>query len=197
MFGFKKKQSANESTGEVLSSEEIARLAGLRAENLFSAHGLSCSEANLLVLNHGFGGKLSTETVINLGSGFGGGVGDMGSTCGALSGVVLGIGLYLGPGCDGGLGRKKFRALIGKFLTDFKETAGTVHCRELIADFRKNRKERSSFCGNLTGKCAEQAVRLLLLHRPELAAAADLEFLQGRDSRLKALVGRILPGLVD
>ena len=74
---------------------EIIELARQRAENLFTNHRFCCSEALLLVLNHGFNGGLSSEQAAQLGSGFCGGMGEAGCTCGALSGAVMGLGLLI------------------------------------------------------------------------------------------------------
>ena len=173
---------------------ELTDLAAVRAENFFSAHRLSCSEATLLVTNHGFGGGLSTEQALALGSGFGGGIGDSGSTCGALSGGVMALGLFLGPGCNGGLAKREYRKLVGSYYDRFREEFGSDCCRDLIADFRKNRKGRGSFCEGLTGRCTREAVRLILEWRLELAATADRDFLRGHDSGAVVTLKKIMPG---
>jgi len=174
--------------------DELTDLAASRAENFFSAHRLSCSEASLLVINHGLGGGLSTEQVLALGSGFGGGIGDSGCTCGALSGGVMALGLFLGPGRNGGFGKREYRKLVGSYHDRFREEFGAVCCRDLIADFRKDRRGRASFCEGLTGRCTGEAVRLILEHRPELAAIADLNFLRGRDSGTSVILKKMMPG---
>ena len=171
---------------------ELPELAAGRAENFFSAHRLSCSEATLLVINHGFGGGLSIEQALALGSGFGGGIGDSGCTCGALSGGVMALGLFLGPGCNGGLGKREFRKMVGSYHDSFRAEFGSACCRELISDFRKDRRGRASFCEGLTGRCTREAGRLILEGRPELAVSADRDFLSGRESRTSVLLGKAL-----
>lgn len=185
-------KTGEEELGVDISVDELADLAARRAENFFREHRLSCSEAALLVVNHGFAGGLTTAQVLGLGSGFGGGVGNTGCVCGALSGAVMALGLSLGPGCKNGLGKRKFRKLVGQFHNSFLEESGTVCCRDLIVDFEKDRTGQALFCRGLTGRCTGKAVRVILQERPELAGAANLEFLQGHDSRIAAVVQKIL-----
>lgn len=170
--------------------EELAGLVSLRAENFFTAHGLSCSESVLLVINRGFGGGLPPETCLGLGSGFGGGIGNSGSVCGALSGAVMALGLFLGHG-RGGMSAKNYRALVGGLHDRLRARSGAVCCRELIADFRGRRTRRKEFCSGLTGWLAGETARLILAARPELALSADRQFLAGKESRLVALVARL------
>jgi C_GCAxxG_C_C family probable redox protein len=139
--------------------DELAELAGARAGNLFSAHGLSCSEAVLIVLDRGFGGGLGLEAAMGLGSGFGGGVGGSGCLCGGLSGAVMGLGLFLGPGRWERHDKKGFRRLVAGLHDRFRERSGSTCCRQLIADFRGKRTERKHFCGDLTGWSAREAAR--------------------------------------
>lgn len=175
-------------------SAELARLVGARAGNLFSAHGLSCSEAVLLVLDKGFGGGLGVETALGLGSGFGGGVGGAGCLCGALSGAVMGLGLFLGAGRWQGHDKKEFRQMVAGLHDRFRARSGSTCCRELIVDFRGQRTARKHFCGELTAWTAREAAELIMARRPELAELADRDYLSGRDSRLAAMVERLLRG---
>ena len=179
---------------KMLSStdDELAELAARRAENFFKEHRLSCSEAALLVINLGFGGGLTTEQALGLGSGFGGGVGGSGCVCGALSGAVMALGLFLGPGCKDGLGKNKFRKQVAHFHDSFREESGAVCCRDLIADYRKDRKGKAAFCRGLTGRCTGEAVRIILQERPKIAERAQLEFLKGHDSGVSVILHKLL-----
>lgn len=172
--------------------EELAGLVGARAGNLFTAHGLSCSEAVLVVLDKGFGGGLGIEAAMGLGSGFGGGIGGAGCLCGAISGAVAALGLFLGPGRWAGHDKKAFRLMVAGLHDRFRERSGSTCCRQLIADFRGKRTERKHFCADLTVWAAREVALLVLAYRPELAGSADLHFLSGRDSRFAALAGRLL-----
>lgn len=180
--------------GSAASVDEVVELAARRAENFFREHRLSCSEAALLVVNHGFMGGLTTEQALGLGSGFGGGVGGSGCVCGALSGAVMALGLFLGPGGKGGLGKRKFRKLVANFHDSFREESGSVCCRDLIADFRKDRQGKMLFCRGLTGRCTGEVVRIILQERSALLARVNLEFLRGHDSGAAAILQKLLGG---
>lgn len=172
--------------------DELAELTARRAENFFKEHRLSCSETALLVVNIGFEGGLTTRQVLGLASGFGGGVGGSGCTCGALSGAVMALGLFLGPVNPNGLGEKKFRELVGRFHDRFRDESGSACCRELIADFRKDRKGQASFCRGLTGRFTGEAVRIILGERPELVERVNLGFLQAHDSGISVVLKKLL-----
>ena len=158
--------------------EELARLAGEKAEYYFESRRLSCSEASLLVLNRVFGGEMTDEQAISLGCGFGGGIGGSGCACGAISGAVMALGLFLGTGKKGAPSKKRLRKLVGEFHDRFREVSGSVCCRDLIADFRKDRKVRSAFCRGLTGRCTSDAFLVILKERPHLTTNIDVEFLK-------------------
>jgi C_GCAxxG_C_C family probable redox protein len=131
---------------------------------------------------------------LGLGSGFGGGIGGAGCVCGALSGVVAALGLFLGPGRWSGHDKKALRLMVAGLHDRFRERSGSTCCRQLIADYRGKRTERKHFCADLTAWAAREATLLILTARPELAESADLLFLAGHDSRFAALAGRLLKG---
>jgi len=175
----KKLFNIGNSTKRSAEITDLSGLAGERAEYYFSARRLSCSEASLLVINKVFGGVLTDDQAVSLGSGFGGGIGDSGCVCGAISGAIMALGFFLGPDSEGAPSKKRLRKLVGEFHDRFREESGTVCCRDLLADFRKDRKSRSAFCRGLTGRCTADAVSVILQERPELTEMADMEFLRG------------------
>lgn len=163
---------------------EIIELVRQRAENLYANLQLCCSESLLLVLNHGFNGGLSSEQAKQLGSGFCGGMGEAGCTCGALSGAIMGIGLLVGPHAKGGLSKKDLRQLAKTMHDRFQARFSSTCCRVLIEPFDKDKKGRSQFCGSLTGTTAELAAELLLKTRPEMTKHVQLAYLTRRDSKI-------------
>ena len=163
---------------------ETIELFRRRAENLYENHRLCCSESLLLVLNHGFKGGLSSEQAKQLGSGFCGGMGEAGCTCGALSGAIMGLGLLVGPHAKNGPSKKRFRELARKMHDRFHERFGATCCRVLIEPFDKDKKGRSKFCGGLTGTTAAIAAELLLEFSPNLAEQAQVDYLASRDSKI-------------
>ena len=171
--------------------ENILKLIQQRAENLYENHKLCCSESLLLVINHGFDGGLSTEQAKQLGSGFCGGMGEAGCTCGGLSGAIMGIGLLLGPHSQDGLSKRKFRDVTKKMHDRFQQRFSSTCCRILIKPFAKDKKGRTQFCGSLTGTAAALAVELLLEARPELERRLQKDFLSRRDSKISGLLQKL------
>jgi len=180
---------------EISENNEIIRIVGDRAGNLFDAGGFCCSESLLLVLNQGFDGGLAPEAVVSMGAGFCEGMGGAGCTCGSLSGAVMGLGLLLGPHCEKGLRKKEFAQLVRQMHDRFREQFGATCCRVLSKKVRHDKKLRFENCKMLTMGAAEIAAEILLEARPEFADNADREFLSRRDSkiggRLKKLFGKI------
>lgn len=155
-----------------------------RAENLYEAHKLCCSESLLLVLNHGFNGGLTSVQAKQLGAGFCGGMGEAGCTCGALSGAIMGIGLLAGPHAKGGMTKKDFSKLARKMHDRFHAQFSSTCCRVLIEPFTKDKKGRTRFCGSLTGTSARIAVKLLLEVRPKLVHRVQVDYLAKRDTKV-------------
>jgi C_GCAxxG_C_C family probable redox protein len=172
---------------------ELIALAGKRAENLFENGKHCCSEAVLTVCNQGFGGGVAPELCRPLSAGFCGGMGNGDGVCGALSGAIMALGLFLSPGSRGKLSGKKFRRIVGMFHESFVEKFGSSCCNVLIEDFGRDRKNRRRYCCSLTGAAAEECVRLILDFRPELAGNADREFLERHISKLGGIVKSHFP----
>ena len=179
------------STGQI-QNHEIIDLVRQRAENLYENHKLCCSESLLLVLNHGFNGGLSSEQAKQLGSGFCGGMGEAGCTCGALSGAIMGLGLLVGPHAKKGLVKKHFRQLAKKMHDRFHERFSSTCCRTLIEPFDKDKKGRSKFCGNLTGTTAAITTELLLETRPDLMQRVQVDYLSSMDSKISGFFKNIV-----
>ncbi|MBU0483318.1 MAG: C-GCAxxG-C-C family protein [Proteobacteria bacterium] len=177
---------------KVPTIDEIAALVRQRTENFYEAHKLCCSESVALVLNQGLGGGLPPEVAVRLGSGFCGGMGDAGCTCGGLSGAVMILGLFLGPGQPGALSKKELRKTVKKMHDSFQDRAGSTCCRVLLEKVKHDRKNQRENCMGLTGLGAELATSILLEARPDLSGNLDLEFLRGHDSRLGCLVQKVL-----
>lgn len=171
-------------SGGAFSSHEIIEMVRHRVANLFENQKLCCSESILLVLNNGFNGTLSAEQAKQLGSGFCGGMGEAGCTCGALSGAIMGIGLLVGPHTKGGLSKKDLRQLARKMHDRFHARFSSTCCRVLIKPFDKDKRGRQQFCGDLTATTGAIVTELLLETAPHLADHVQVEYLRSRDSKL-------------
>ena len=172
--------------------EELVGIIRLRSQNLFGTHQLFCSEAVLYVLNQGLGGGLPPDAAIRIASGFSEGIGGAGCTCGAFSGAIMALGLFLGRQGINGRGSKKVQVR-GKALHDlFRSKFGSTCCRVLTKKVRNDRKALYKLCTNHTGEAAELAARIILEARPDLVRQADWDFLSTQDSPLKAGLKRFL-----
>jgi C_GCAxxG_C_C family probable redox protein len=105
-----------------------------RALQLFRS-GYNCAQAVFGVFAEE--GGLEMDTALKLANGFGGGV-RCGDVCGAVAGAILAIGLRCGFHTDGDFAQKGYcNAKTYEFVTSFKETNGSIVCRDLLgADIR-------------------------------------------------------------
>ncbi|HIC95821.1 TPA: C_GCAxxG_C_C family protein [Candidatus Bipolaricaulota bacterium] len=95
--------------------------------------GFNCAQAILGAFGPGFG--LDRELALRLASSFGGGMGRLGETCGAVTGALMALGLKYGYGPTwAGDEEAKERAydLARSFIAEFKGRNGSVLCRELL-----------------------------------------------------------------
>lgn len=102
-----------------------------RARELFCS-GYNCCQAVAGAFAGDMG--LPVETVAKLASGFGGGMGGMRETCGAVTGMFMVAGLMRGYGVPGNSEEKTAHYARIRALADaFKAEHGTLVCRELLA----------------------------------------------------------------
>ncbi len=95
------------------------------------AEGFSCAQALLAVYGPELG--MDRETALKVAGGFGGGMGRMAGTCGAVTGAFMVIGLVHGMTKKGDLQQKeRSYEIIRKFAERFRERNATLVCRELM-----------------------------------------------------------------
>jgi C_GCAxxG_C_C family probable redox protein len=93
--------------------------------------GFSCSQALLSTYGDQFG--LNQELALKVSGAFGGGMGRMGETCGAVTGALMVIGLKYGKTrADDEQTKEKAYALVKKFVKKFKTRNGSIVCRQLL-----------------------------------------------------------------
>ena len=182
---------AKKFTTIIRTPEALAGLVGKRAKNLFQTQQLLCSEAVLYVLNAGLNGGLPAETAVRMASGFGEGIGGAGCTCGAFAGALMGLGLFLGRRGLNGKGSKIILGKAREFHSDFKTKFGTTCCKILTKKVAHDHRALFNQCAHQTREASEMAARIILEGRPELLDKADWNFLEKRESRLEAGVGRL------
>lgn len=178
---------------------DLARLAGERAENLYRTRQMRCAEAVIHTLNRGLCGGAPDDLAMAMGTGFCGGMGDAGCGCGALTGGVLALGLFLGRRTLGLGNGKGARSAAKAFHDRFRQEAGAACCRVLVKPFKakddgkptkEQRQGRFDQCARLTGLGARLAAQTILQARPALADTADTAFLLTRDTAAKAAIKR-------
>lgn len=140
----------------------------------------NCAQAVLSVYGEYFG--LAPEQARAVACGFGGGMGGMGGTCGAVTGAYMALGLtYDAADADS---RTKVYGLVQELTRRFAARHGSVVCRELLGvdlatpEGKKAFRERdmlAAICLRLDASAAE-ILEELLANR--LASTA-----KGRDSR--------------
>ena len=164
--------------------EELIGLIGKRAQNIFSTHQLMCAEAVLTCINQGLGGGLPPEMAVRLASGFAEGLSGSGCLCGALSGGVLALGLFLGRNGPGFTNRSRIANRTRLLHELFNQKYGATCCRMLTKHVKEGSPEHLGQCAGLTGAAAEMAARIILEEKPALSLRADLDYLNRHDSRL-------------
>jgi C_GCAxxG_C_C family probable redox protein len=93
--------------------------------------GFCCSQAVLSVYAEEFG--LSRVTALKISRGFGGGMGRMALTCGAVTGALMAIGLKYGNAdALDKQSREQAYGLVREFARRFEERNGSIICRDLL-----------------------------------------------------------------
>ncbi|MBW1896201.1 MAG: C_GCAxxG_C_C family protein [Deltaproteobacteria bacterium] len=176
----------------VSTSEELVGLIRRRVENLFETHQLLCAEAVFYVLNQGLRGGLEPEAAIRLASGFSEGVSGAGCICGAFSGGLMAVGLFLGRQGSNRWGTGKLQTKSKELYDLFRSNFGSPCCRVLTKELKDDDRALFEHCMGHTGEVAEMAARFILEARPDLVQQADWDFLKTQDSIIKAGLNRLL-----
>ena len=93
--------------------------------------GFNCSQAVLSSFGEEFG--LDPIMAYKVAAAFGGGMGHMGETCGAVTGAFMVIGLKYGlTVADGSQSHKKSFSAVQDFVEQFKSRHGSIVCRDLL-----------------------------------------------------------------
>jgi C_GCAxxG_C_C family probable redox protein len=93
--------------------------------------GFSCSQAVLSTYGPEFG--LDEVTALRLGAAFGGGMGRMADTCGAVTGAFMVLGLKHGTTVAGDReGKEQTYQQVREFVQRFRARCGSIVCRDLL-----------------------------------------------------------------
>ena len=105
---------------------------GERAKENFQS-GYSCAQAVFLACTEDMG--LDTETRARIASSFGGGMGGMRQVCGAVSGMLMALGLKYGySDPKDKTGKTAQYELVRALADEFRKENGSIICRELLGD---------------------------------------------------------------
>jgi C_GCAxxG_C_C family probable redox protein len=105
--------------------------------------GFSCAPAVLSTYSEQLG--LEKKLALKIACGFGGGIGRMGRTCGAVTGALMVIGLKHGQvNLADEESQKRTYTLVKEFVDKFTALHGSIECRELIGYDLSNSDERKS-----------------------------------------------------
>jgi C_GCAxxG_C_C family probable redox protein len=93
--------------------------------------GFCCSQAVLSTFGEELG--LDRTLALKLAESFGGGMGRMGLTCGAVTGAFMVIGLKHGrTSADDLVAKENTTRVVGEFVAKFEERNNTIVCKELL-----------------------------------------------------------------
>ncbi len=93
--------------------------------------GFACSQAVLAAFTDLFG--MPRDLALRIAAGFGGGMGRMGKTCGAVTGAFMVIGLKYGATLgEDKASKEKTHQVVREFAEKFAFRNGSIGCKELL-----------------------------------------------------------------
>jgi C_GCAxxG_C_C family probable redox protein len=101
-----------------------------KAIHLFNSN-FNCSQSLLAAFSDA--SALDESTALKVASGFGGGLGHSGGTCGALTGAVMAMGLHCGTAdsTDTTTKQQVYRK-VSRLIEEYKLRTGSTICRDLL-----------------------------------------------------------------
>lgn len=93
--------------------------------------GFNCAQAVLTSFSDGY--SCPKELALKMSGAFGSGMGQLGETCGAVTGALMVIGLQYGKFKVGDtVSKDRTYACVKKYSDDFKSRFGSIKCHDLI-----------------------------------------------------------------
>ncbi len=91
--------------------------------------------------------QLDPESAYRISEGYGGGMGQLGEVCGAVTAMFSAAGLQNSGGtAKPGTTKKDTYGLVKSMAEDFRAKHGTIYCRELLADKSREKQEICEGC---------------------------------------------------
>ena len=143
---------------------------GEKAKEYF-LQGYACSQAVALAFVDVMG--IDAESIVKIMLPFGGGLGRLRLTCGAVSGMAAVIGIVFAEAEISPENKKKTYAIVQELCGKFKEEFGSLICQELLsgmnvpvqvggeAEARTNEYYRKRSCGDMVAFAAETLEKYL------------------------------------
>ncbi|MGA3287384.1 MAG: C-GCAxxG-C-C family protein [Bacteroidota bacterium] len=129
-------------------------------------NGFNCAQAVFTPFAKENG--ISESHALKIASGFGGGMGRLQATCGAVTGAYMAIGVKHGKslGDTGDEKKEKTYSLVKTFDAEFRKIFSTTLCRELLqCDLNTEEGKKYAADNNLTQKvcerCVQEAVKIV------------------------------------
>jgi C_GCAxxG_C_C family probable redox protein len=127
--------------------------------------GLNCAQAVVA----GYSDELNFDDnlALNMSCGFGGGMGRLQETCGAVTGSYMILGIFNGRKYESNKEKKEVTySMVQKFSEKFKSIYGTTDCRELLnCDLKTEEGHKFAKDNNLfevrCEKCISDAIKIL------------------------------------
>lgn len=92
-----------------------------------------CNCCQAIIMSYGPQFGLTKDVGLKLGTGFAGGIGRCGEVCGAVSGSIVVIGLKYGMTSESdSQARDRTFEVVNEFMNRFNAQHGSVRCRELL-----------------------------------------------------------------
>jgi C_GCAxxG_C_C family probable redox protein len=120
--------------------------------------GLNCAQAVLKGYSDTL--RFDNEFALNISAGFGGGMGRLQETCGAVTGSYMVLGVYNGMKYTDNKDKKEFTySMIQKFSDKFISLNGTTNCRALLkCDLRTEEGMQLAHENNLFEEVCEKCI---------------------------------------
>lgn len=150
----------------------MAELSSMQQQAFHRAHdfmmaGWNCSQSVLLTMQELL--DLPDRGALKAATGFGGGIGNVGSLCGALAGGIMSLGLLYGRAELAEFARKEKTYLVcARWHDRFVEAMGGSTCREILGVDLRDTAARQAYWSNAQNRerCASRtagtAARLLM-----------------------------------
>ncbi|HHT01815.1 MAG TPA: C_GCAxxG_C_C family protein [Firmicutes bacterium] len=136
----------------------------------FFRQGYNCAESVLLALSEAW--DLKNELIPAVATGFGGGMGSTGATCGAATGALMAIGLRGNRQLPDDLETKdKVSGQCKQFLHRFLNECEHLNCRDLTGVDMGNSEDRARFLAEgMREKCCEPLLQAAVRFASEIVA---------------------------